>query len=660
MGRGFGPGNTQGATKFTKGTGTKVRQRGVEEWGIGGQELRVKNLFGPTKDDILPVFLTRDKWNFQETFPSRSNGSLGKSFFLRDEAREKEIETTRNWYQRIGRDAFTAGQKAKILSEEIGRTYVFTEELTSLNFLMGGVNEQKLFTLGSGEYISASKPFPSDQNRRGWIFNFGSRIQEAQWVPNEQGQTQYLAVAVEQKQPTRKYKHMENPKAAAFVATKPFPASIQIWAFDSLEDGELDPSVTPRLEQVICTEWGAPKALRWCPIGIRNTVVPQNDRDSVHLGLLAGVWSDGKLRILDVAHQQIRRDVQETQYIHYTQAAFEVGFPETVPSCIHWLSGTSLAAATASGHVAIWSLSRSDMFLPAEKRTTGNLGPQPWFYRQVADTYILTLSSGYPSRPQYISITTADGFARLIDLRSPMIDTCSSIRGRMLVLTQDWHEHTQCFVMPDEYYMLTHHSIRRYYTNIYVMRIESTITACATSPVQPCVLLGGADGTIMGCNTLGKVLNTKEIPWQQPWFKHEWRPEVDQMLPGLKNSEGEIDESTTDARHDAVEPTHATNPNGTVAPASPSRDVDEEPSNDTPASAFSQPLVRITEGYKAHQTGMQYPDSTKRYKEGAKFITIFEEKSAISRLAWNPNLKFGAWAVAGTNSGLLRVEDLGV
>jgi transcription factor C subunit 6 len=75
---------------------------------------------------------------------------------------------------------------------------------------------------------------------------------------------------------------------------------------------------------------------------------------------------------------------------------------------------------------------------------------------------------------------------------------------------------------------------------------------------------------------------------------------------------------------------------------------------------LSQPLTRITEGFKGVQQGMQYPEDTKRYKEGAKYLTTYEGESAISRLAWNPNLKFGTWAVVGTNSGYLRVEDLGV
>lgn len=80
------------------------------------------------------------------------------------------------------------------------------------------------------------------------------------------------------------------------------------------------------------------------------------------------------------------------------------------------------------------------------------------------------------------------------------------------------------------------------------------------------------------------------------------------------------------------------------------------------SSALSEPMVRITEGYKAVQPGIAYSTTSKKKpeNENSTLITIYEEKSSVSALAWNPNLRFGTWAVAGMNSGLLRVEDIGV
>ncbi|KAF2644974.1 hypothetical protein P280DRAFT_504448 [Massarina eburnea CBS 473.64] len=625
------PGSGKGKTRSIQiGPDTKLRQRVIEEWNKGGQQQRFKTFFGPTVEDMYPVLQTRDHWFRQDAMPCRAEGDLRRSFYVPEEVEAEEIGNTRRWYEDVGRESFEKGQKCKRVTDEEGRPYLVNEGPASMDLLMGDIKQPKVYTLGKGEHMSVSTPFQSKSGRRGWIFNLGTRIQETQWVPNEKGRTQYLAVAVEQKHPVKpKYKLLENPKAPAFTPTKPFQASIQIWAFDSDDNGEMDPEKHPRLENVICTDWGAPKFFRWCPIGMKNTVDMDDGENNVHLGLLAGVWSDGKLRILDISFQK-SDDPLKPNYTHYTEAAFEVTMPETIPTCLHWLSGTSLAVATASGNLGIWSFNRPDGF-----------SRKPWFYKQMADTYILSLCSGYPSYPQMVSVTTADGFARLFDLRSPSLDACFAARGRMLVLNQDWHEHTQSFVMADEYYLLKHSSVRRYHTNIYGIRLVSPISCCATSPVHPCILAGGIDGTVEASNTLCKVINGKALPWQQKWFKHEYRPAIDNLILRPNPTQNPPEPST------ATLPL----PIGVIAP-------DSSPDN----AVLDKPLTRITEGYKAQKLGVVYAEDFRGGKDGssAKYLTIFEEKSAITKLAWNPNRRCGTWAVAGSNSGYLRVEDIGV
>ncbi|KAF1959896.1 hypothetical protein CC80DRAFT_312510 [Byssothecium circinans] len=625
--------------KMATAAGGKTRQRMIEDWMKGGQEQRFRTFFGPTVEDMYPVLQTKDHWTKQLTLPSRDEGNLRRSFFASAEAGEKDVKSTRKWYADAGREAFSKGQKSKMITEEEGRGYMVNDGPETTNFLLGGVKQPNIYTLKKGEYMSLSTPFQPASTRRGWMFNLGARIQEAQWVPNEKGSTQYLAVAVEQKRPGKpKHKPMENPKASAFTASKPFSSAIQIWAFDAVSNGRMDPSKPPRLENVICTEWGAPRFFQWWPIGAKDVVEP-DVQDNVRLGLLAGVWSDGKLRILDVTFQKLASS-QKPSYVHYAEAAFELEMPETIPTCLHWLSGTSLAAATASGSLAIWSLNRNN-----------GLTTKPWFYKQIADTYILSLSSGYPSRPQMISVTTADGFARLFDLRSPALDACSAARGRALVLCQGWHEHTQSFVMADEHYLLKHSSIRRFHGNMYSMRLASAIVCCATSPVHPGVLVGCADGTVETSNTAPKIFNVKQLPWQQIWFKHEWRPPIEQLNLTLPEpSPAQTDSNIQQAGPSAAKKMAAqARPIGITMPPS---------SSNVPASVLSKPLTRIAEGYKPRQLGMT--EESTRAKYDMKFITVYEEKSAIIKMAWNPNLKFGTWAVAGSNSGYLRVEDIGV
>ncbi|KAF2444860.1 hypothetical protein P171DRAFT_387441 [Karstenula rhodostoma CBS 690.94] len=625
---------------------TTTRQKALGEWREGGQESRLRNLFGPTGEDLRPVFEAKKTWLSQETLPSRSFKHLAPSPYVTEEARAKDIRSLRQWYANFGRAAFAQGQKTVQMDEDQAQAYLVNPGPESLDLLMGGLKNHRIFSLKKGNYMSAAAPFGSDSKRKGWILHLGSRIQDAQWATNQLGSTQYLAVIVEQDDMSaKKHKSFGNPKAPAFTATSPFPASIQIWAFDSTQSGTLSAKKEPRLALVMCTDWGAPKAIQWWPIGAEDSIEPDQD-GVVRLGLLASIWSDGRVRILDVSLRKSTAGSLSTQYIHYTEAALELAFREppsidkagtpveklsTLPTCLCWLSPTTIAVGTASGNIAIWTLTHPGIFPPSNAPDAERRRPPPWFHKQLADTYIVTVSSGYPSRPQFLSLTTADGFARLIDVRAPVADAISSLRGRMIVHSQAWHEHTQSFVMLDEYYLLKHGTLRRYNQAIYTFRIDSTLTAVATSPVHPAVLIGSSDGSVAATNGLCKIMNSKDIPWSLMWFKHEWRKPM------------------RDAETNGAGP--AVQSDGPTEGKSASPDDPE---------VMSRPLTRITEGYKPVQTSMQYPDSTKRHKDGAKFITVFEEKSAATRVAWNPNLRCGTWAVAGMQSGMLRVDDLGV
>ncbi|KNG49529.1 hypothetical protein DDE82_004880 [Stemphylium lycopersici] len=657
---------------FSRGSGIKVRNvdaenrlrtRGIPDFDkIGGHEPRLKNLFGPDGQHVKPVLSSRDYWFPQETFPIRNSdrvkpndadfGSLRRSFFESEGTREKEDKLLREWYNHTGKTAFATAQVTRELTRDEAKDYMLNAGPETLNVLSGPANNPKVGAMAKGSYIHVAQSFPDDANRRGWLFNLGSRIQDAQWVTKEDSRTQYLAVAVEQKpmgdgQP----KPMELPKAPAFNATEPYAASIQIWAFEATEEGDLDTSKEPRLELVVCTTWGAPKQLRWCPVAATGTNLNPDVGEETHIGMLAVFWSDGFVRILDLCTPVRQPDSDATIYRHFSRAAFEVSLPQTVPSCLHWLSGTTLAVATAAGTVGVWSLNRPGTLAVSNDN---DHNPRPWLYQQLADTFILTISSGWPSNPQFLSISTADGFARLFDIRSPTADTAASIRGRTLCLTQAWHEHTQSFVMPDEHYILRHTPIRRYYHNLYSMRLENSITRVATSPVHPGVLVGGTDGDIQTSNPIMRISNYKVVPWQQKWFVHEYRGPMERILvkpTGSADVEmfegGPVEPPETTAASIAQDTSHSEKANK---------------SNTVSQDILSQPLVRITEGYKAVQQGIAHSATSKRKgnPEIGRSISIFEEQSAITALAWNPNLKYGTWAVAGMGSGLLRVEDVGI
>jgi transcription factor C subunit 6 len=613
----------------------QTRSRGIADFSKqGGQEVRLKDLFGPAASDLTPIFHTRDEWKMQEALPLRGSG-VKRSYFESSKARAKDETQTQAWYADRGRAEFIGGQRTSSLTPEQGAKYMRNEGTDSINVLMGTAKSPRVYPLKKNDCVDISDPFKDDSQRNGWLFHLGSRIQEAQWMTNEDGRIQYLAVAVQQRDMTAEQPTpMEQAAAPAFSATKPFAASIQIWAFASTKRGVMDTSRKPRLALVICTDWGAPKHIRWSPIVPHNREIPLGDNEMVDVGLLAGIWSDGRVRVLNVEIPEADEQETEPMFVHFSQATFEASIPQTVPTCIQWLSGSTIAVGTAAGTLAVWTMTRPGTL--SQSQTSGG-SPRPWLYKQIGDTYVLTLLSGWPSQPQFLSASTADGFARLYDIRSPDADTVASVRGRVLVVTQAWHEHTQSFVMPDEYYILKHNNIRRFYHNIYTSRAESSIVRVATSPVHPGILIGGANGAIFATNPVGRVVNTKIVPWQQSWFVHEWRPPVEEMVAKPPGQDTEMQDEEV-------------------------QEVANPSASKVQPSTLSEPMVRITEGYKAVQPGIAYSTTSKKKpeNENSTLITVYEENSSVSALAWNPNLKFGTWAVAGMNSGLLRVEDIGV
>jgi transcription factor C subunit 6 len=710
---------------FTVGGGTRprafgaiqLRTRGVADFTkSGGQHARLRFLFGPRNQDLEPILLTRDHWIHQDTMPLKAAAGLRRSFFEAAGAREKESQITQTWFVDAGSEAFMKGQKSKDLTAAEARAYMANTGSDELNVLSGPFDDPEVCAVEKLSCLSMGQSFGEEGAKRGWLLNLGSRIQDAQWAPAEGNCTQHLAVIVEQKPTTgRQSKPMENPKAPAFSTTKPFPASIQIWVFEGNENGGMDDARQPRLQVVICTDWGAPKQVRWSPVETFNTSSEDLAGD-IYVGLLAGLWSDGRVRVLRVSYPRSGMEATQPHYVHVARAAFDVGFPQTVPSVIHWLSDTTLAVATAAGTLAIWTLSRSDIFTSSP---TQPYGPRPWFYQSIAETYILTLSSGRPSQPHLICITTADGITRLYDIRTPNADTTTSIRGRNLSLTQDWHEHTQSFVMSDEYYLIKHNPIRRFYHNFNSVRTASIITRCATSPVQPGMLVGGADGRVEVTNPVARIINYKVIPFQQTWFTHEWRGPVEELeleVPVTETSGEDVEmnecgsvqeiDDLFDMTDGAATAGETTNGNGdktiegtadadnmiegdvTGVKLANDQHMDGDATqgtaagdgindgrttgenlaspdtyaNEVPHLVLSQPLVRITEEYVVYQPGIAHSTTVNNAPnpELKKGISIYEEKSAITALSWNPNLRFGTWAVAGMGSGLLRVEDIGI
>lgn len=289
-------------------------------------------LFGTGTEELLNLVRSRDKWASDPTLPTREPnkhgaGGMCHSFSHTEEKRKMEATIGWDWYYNHGgRDKLAKRQKMRHLSLEEGHEYLPRPAKGSQSFLIGPYGKPSLYTLATGKAMSVGDAWKSvaevsgeegggensrKGRREGWILNIGRKIQCMDWAPNQSGGMQLLALSTpgsaSEAQHGHPQAHGEPLKAPAYTASPPTPACIQIWAFSAStvagREGWLDVSRTPKLQMVVCTEWGDAKQLKWCPM-------PRDLRDddgdgNVTLGLLAGIWGDARVRVLDL---RIERD----------------------------------------------------------------------------------------------------------------------------------------------------------------------------------------------------------------------------------------------------------------------------------------------------------------------------------------------------------------
>jgi transcription factor C subunit 6 len=321
----------------------------------GSKILHFRLNFGSGHSDLLPMIHTRDNWAgaMDSTFPSKktlkrvqgtNSYGTGATFGVEKELLDIESSTGWDWYYNDNRDPrLRDRQKLRPLVREAAQKYLPLDDVAEHTVLLGPSGDQKSYRLrqsesldfgdawiehqarsqeavgessgvggGDAQPTNSESPTPS-RIREGWIVNLGNDIQDLCWAPNCSG-TQYLAVTVpitdQQKQA---FPDMNFQKSPAFNSSPPYPTAIQIWSFESKESEgglrSLDMTKEPRLRILLCTDSGDIKQLRWCPMTRDKRPSDETDED-VNIGLLAGIWGDGTVNVLDI---MLRKDVDDTE-----------------------------------------------------------------------------------------------------------------------------------------------------------------------------------------------------------------------------------------------------------------------------------------------------------------------------------------------------------
>ncbi|KAF2097231.1 hypothetical protein NA57DRAFT_77486 [Rhizodiscina lignyota] len=675
--------------------GARQYRRGIRDLsGKTERSKRFRHTWGTADEDLIPHIKGRDKWRHTVTLPSREVrgefGGMAESFYHTPEMRNREMTEGWKWYDEDGgREKFTTEQRTRSISITDASAYLPQLSNDPQSFIMGPNNQQHLFsldiacTMNISDAWDAASPTPSTPrdkkarksgSRKGWILNAGAKIQCLEWVTNQHGPHQYLSVSVlyqiphSRKDPSAE--RFQSDTAPAFAAAEPYPASMQIWRIQASDqrgsEDMMDMNCPPELDTVLCFDWGDVRQFKWCPAPRENVHPP----DQRHLGLLASVWFDGCVRVLDV---KLPPGGTEPRCFHISNSAFTSTIPDTIPTCLCWLSTMSIAVGCANGTVAIFHL-------PSTLNSQDSATPRPSFYACLHTSYINNIVSGYPSRPHIISTTSLDGWLRITDLRSPDVDFIVSARLKSGLQVLVWHDLSQYVLVPDDTAVFRSYAIRRAYGTEQSVRMSAMPVSVASSPVHPCIMVGLQDGNVVCFNPFLRALNVKGDLWKQVWFEWTWRRGVKQDSNRTAQStpeEGPANGETATEENEQNDQAEVNRIGSSTHTAEPSAegnamDVDSPQTNkqqSTPKPAsqtqmspaqkalLEQPLGRFMEGHKLERVAGKNPEGIENTRQ---YHTIYEEATAICGVAWNPNLKYGGWAAAGTGTGLVRVEDIAI
>lgn len=588
---------------------------------IEGKDHRIYH-FGASVNNHRALHAARRKWLHDATLPSRladasGFGGMQDVFRSNGEALTDDSESQSQWWiDSEGRNQLGSRQSLETLDKIAAMEYMPETQETEASFIMGPYNSPTILKLRPGRSVPLRDAWKTDTGdpelprtaskyRNGFIINLGANVHCLDWAPTPARQDQYLATSCLPPPGTSPADSDEAPTAPAFSPQPPYKSNLRIWRFCTGANEYIDIDTSPRLDLVFCTEWGDAKALKWSPSPYRSNTPPAAN----YVGLLGSIWADGSLRILDVASPE---DKTQTHYIRANKAALESRPPDTVCTCLTWISSTRIAAGCANGCIAVWDL-------PIALQSASS-NPRPTIYSNIASTYILSIANCYPSHPHLLLTGSMGGSVSLTDLSrsgqslTSQANTAVGSRARMGLPLLAWHDFAQIAIQAEDNTTVKGSTLRRFFAGIALARARSNPTSIATSPCHPCVLVGCADGEVFATNPMSRVVDTgRSETWQQIWFAHEWkRPRAEELEKNQSDSEVGIS--------------------------------------------------RFTEGFKAESISLGDGRSGQKHNrhQGTAFTTVYEQQSAITALAWNPNSSVGGWAAAGMGNGLLRVEDVSI
>ncbi|RIB25531.1 WD40-repeat-containing domain protein [Gigaspora rosea] len=498
----------------------------------------------------------------------------------------------------------------KILSENIGKTYL-PHSRDPFSIVLANSDP---FRVSQFESCTLNDKLP---RKVGHIFNVGGSIWAMDWCPNIQNQhDQYLAIGG-YKSTTEEHHYIARRQK------NDVNYAIQIWKIDCQDDPTSIED--PKLDIVICHEYGCTFDLQWCPYGAQDNCKDSFEGQSEHfipkLGILAASFSDGSIGIFAIPKPDyvrhkfgLSQDSNKPLFVKFLKPLLVLSLPQVLCWTISWGGHKKIATGCTNGDIAIWDI--EDIL--TSNITNKNLSDSevvPIRYFRAHDSCIRQIAWNSMENPSHTLSCGHDGRLLIFNEREPWFKNMIQ-RIRAFMMTTCWPCHYGGIAFAD-----TDNTVRYIRmddlkkTTGIIMHHANRISA---SYFHPFMASCSADGTVKMAN-ICRLRDRHQVDIILYSVFFIFQLEIIIFIHGLPYS---------------------------ISPSQKPIQVtlyriglDED-----------QKTILFWDNIKSQET-------TATYHTPQAFSHFFKPEVSIQRIAWNPNFNAGTWIASGGTLGLVRVES---
>ena len=288
-----------------------------------------------------------------------------------------------------------------------------------------------------------------------------------------------------------------------------------------------------------------------------------------------------------------------------------------------WININRLAVGYSDGSIGLWSINPQRL-----------LSRHPLHHNDV-----VSIASGYPTKPYVIASNCFGGRTKIIDLQAPSYErteasaTAINVQPNLLVYSDHLMGFTTLYPsskMLNTVIGFAHMSqfpqIRRLFTG------DSYPTCLAAGHTHPFLLIGLADGSLWSMNPQNALFSKRyEITYRIRLLQHEHRP----------------------AEHFPADSSPAAARGVSRVLRGYRMEKNQQPLiARTPAKKNKKAKVAADDGEDDEEGPTSMADPSR--------AVVHEPLTRITVVEWNPNEGYGCWAAAAMGSGLVMVMDLGL